>query len=921
MRLKTLALCSTALLVGLAPAAQAQVVEDPAAQNNDPTAPSQQTDTGTPTDRDAPTVSPEEEVAGEGQDIVVTGFRESLASSRNLKRNAPQVVDAVVAEDIGKLPDLAVSDTASRIPGLQVLRLGGEASQVLLRGLDEQFFNTLYNGREIFTAERRQVALQDFPSAGIAALEVFKTSTANQVDPGVIGLTNVRSRRPFDFEGFELSGTVFALHTVNAGKVTPNGNLLVSNRWDTGAGEFGILLNASYTELDYLDSEPSNTDFLATPTINGQQVRFPDVQRLFYRSGNRQRPSFNGSIQWRPTPDVEFYIDGLYQGFRNRVDDTLAAAPLFNGTYSNLVFRDGTNLLRSGTVVVPAGGPTIFSFRGGTFNKTDTYQFAAGGIFDSGPLRITADVARTNSTFTGSTESVDRQFGIGGYTVDFDLDTPQFRIYNYDASNPATYRFDGLYEEQQEAKGDDWQARIDAEYKFDEFFIRSIQVGARYTTRDAHREFGNRFAGYGVGYRNGAGVLLTQIPVNFRPVEPGFNSTDIQPFRTFLAPTYDSIRANRRELRQFVLSNPRAFGFGTFTLDPVAPNPDSIFDANEKTYAGYGQINYNFNDVIDGSVGIRVARTEFDLQGNALVAGVVTPISASQGFTDYLPNASLRWRITPALQLRLSYTETRTRATFQQLNPAANVGAPDPANGGLRTGSGGNPTLSPIESENYDASLEYYFSRTGFAAVTAFRRDLTGFIQNQAVRFTDPTLGFVEITRPVNSRSGRIDGVEAQVSTFFDFEGAPEFLRSFGIQANYTYLDAETDLLNGNTGVTSRERIQGVAKHTYNIVGLFERGPLSARVTYNKRSRFLDQIGFRGDDLYLQEGLPPGRLDLSTNLTVNPNVTVFFDATNLTAEEFEYTFSSARAGAARAEYVRFLRFDEQTFSLGLRFRL
>lgn len=920
MRLKTLALCSTALLIALPSTVQAQVVEDPAQQAASPAADTAQTDTGTPTDRDAPTVAPSEEVAGTEGDIVVTGFRESLASSRNLKRNAPQVVDAIVAEDIGKLPDLAVSDTASRIPGLQVLRLGGEASSVLLRGLDEQFFNTLYNGREIFTAERRQVALQDFPSAGIAALEVFKTASANQVDPGVIGLTNVRSRRPFDFDGFELSGTVFGLHTVNAGEITPNGNLLVSNRWDTGAGEFGVLLNASYTELDYLDSEPSNTDFLATPTINGQRVRFPDIQRLFYRSGNRQRPSFNGSIQWRPSPDVEFYVDGLYQGFRNRIDDTLAAAPLFNGTYSNLVFRSG-ELLRSGTVVVPAGGPTIFSFRGGTFNKTDTYQFAAGGIFDSGPLRITADVARTDSTFTGSTESVDRQFGIGGYTVDFDLDTPQFRIRDYDASNPATYRFDGLYEEQQEAKGDDWQARIDAEYKFDEFFIRSIQVGARYTTRDAHREFGNRFAGYGVGYRNGAGVRLEELPVNFAPVEPGFNTTGIQPFRTFLAPSYDSIRANRRELRQFVLSNPRAFGFGNFTLDAPAPNPDSVFDANEETLAGYGQINYNFNDVVDGTVGLRVARTEFELQGNALVGGVVTPIEAGRSFTDYLPNASLRWRITPAFQLRLSYTETRTRPTFQQLNPSANVGSPDPQNGNLRTGSGGNPTLRPINSENYDASLEWYFSPTGFAAVTAFRRDVTGFIQNQAVRFTDPTLGFVEITRPVNSRRGRIDGVEAQISTFFDFEGLPDFARSFGIQANYTYLDAENDILNGNTNVIERGRFNGVSKHTYNIVGLFERGPVSARLTYNKRSRFLDFQSFRGDDLFIQEGVPPGRLDLSTNLTVNDNVTVFFDATNLTSEAFQYDFSSARAGAERAEYVRFLRFDEQTFSLGLRFRL
>jgi outer membrane receptor protein involved in Fe transport len=119
--------------------------------------------------------------ADAGEEIVVTGFRESLRSARNVKRNSEQIVDAIVAEDIGKLPDLAVSDTAARIPGVQVVRQGGEAASVLIRGLPD--FATTYNGREIFTAETRVVALQDFPSANIAALEVFKTSTANLVEP------------------------------------------------------------------------------------------------------------------------------------------------------------------------------------------------------------------------------------------------------------------------------------------------------------------------------------------------------------------------------------------------------------------------------------------------------------------------------------------------------------------------------------------------------------------------------------------------------------------------------------------------------------------------------------------------------------------------------------------------------------------
>ena len=137
-----------------------------------------------------------DQTADEADTIVVTGLRRSLQSAQNIKRNSDQIVDAVVAEDIGKLPDITVSDTAARIPGIQVERNGGEASRVLLRGLDRTFYTTTYNGREIFTAETRSVALQDFPAGAISAVEAFKTSTANLVEPGIAGLINVRSRRP-----------------------------------------------------------------------------------------------------------------------------------------------------------------------------------------------------------------------------------------------------------------------------------------------------------------------------------------------------------------------------------------------------------------------------------------------------------------------------------------------------------------------------------------------------------------------------------------------------------------------------------------------------------------------------------------------------------------------------------------------------
>src|SRR5690606_5144381 len=111
----------------------------------------------------------------------------------------------------------------------------------------------------------------------------------------------VRSRRPFEFDGFEIAGSAWGLYTYQADKITPNGNILITDRWDTGIGEIGVLVGASYTQLKYQDSERSNTDFVADPNINGQVVRFPDIQRIFYGVGDRSRPSANAAIQWRPS--------------------------------------------------------------------------------------------------------------------------------------------------------------------------------------------------------------------------------------------------------------------------------------------------------------------------------------------------------------------------------------------------------------------------------------------------------------------------------------------------------------------------------------------------------------------------------------------------------------------------------------------
>ncbi|MFN3946355.1 MAG: TonB-dependent receptor [Allosphingosinicella sp.] len=847
-------------------------------------------------------------------EIIVTGIRQSLQSARNIRRNAEQIVDAIVAEDIGKLPDVNTAQTAARIPGLQVYRQGGEAQNVLVRGLPN--FTTSYNGREIFTAETRVVALQDFPSANIAALEVFKTSAANLVEPGLAGLVNIRSRRPFDFSTGQIAGSVWGVYTVQAKSVTPNFNGLVTERWDTGAGEMGLLLNVSYTELDYLDSEPSNTDFIADPVINGQRVRYPDIQRLFYRSGNRVRPSVNAAFQWRPNDTVELYADFLWQGFRNKIDDRLVAVPLYGGgSYTNLVFRPNTNQLSSGTINGLAD--PIFTFQGGTYNRTDTFQYAAGGIYESGPLRLVADIARTDTAFRGSTESVDRIFaGQAGTSVDFDLEVPQFTIRNFDPSNPANYLFDGLYEQKQKASGSDWQLRLDGTYTIDEDGpLRSVEAGVRYTDRTAGRVFGDRFAGF-----RGRNITATALPLDFRMTPPGFVGTDVQSgFRSFLSPTYSSIRGNLEALRQFVITS----GGANYTVADLVPAVQ--FDAAEETLAGYAQLNFGMGD-LEAVLGARALHVKTRVSG-AQPTGI-DAIDRGSKSTRLLPNASLRWRPDEQWQFRLAASKTITRPNFSDLVPFITLGAPPPS--GVGTDSdpyqafGGNPFLRPFESWNYDASLEYYFGPASFAALTVFHRSIDGFIQQNTFRVTDTRLGVIQITGPVNTGKGRITGTELQFQAFADFPALPDWARGFGIQANVTYLDAETQQPDGQGGLAYfpiTDQLNGVSDWNYNLVGIYERYGFSARLSYNGRSSYAATRQYRGDDLYTETAFPAGRLDLSLNYDIFPNATIFADWTNITQSPFRQEFRSARAGAPRADYVRYLRYDESTVSLGLRFRL
>jgi TonB-dependent receptor len=894
-----------------------------------------QTGTGQPSDAATDQAATDAAApAEEGeQDVVVTGLRRSLQSAQNLKRDSEQIVDAIVAEDIGKLPDVAVSDTAARIPGIQVQRERGEAGSVLLRGLDRAFYTTTYNSREIFTAETRSVALQDFPAGGISAIEAFKTSAANLVEPGLSGLINVRSRRPFDFSGFEVAGSVWANYPNQSEDVSPNAQLLISNRWDVGGGEIGALINFSYTRFHYQDSIRRHGFFIAD--LAGG--RSPDWPEIHYNQAERWRPSINGALQWRPTPDLEFYVEGLWQGYRENVTDNMWAQPLWGGaSYENIV-RDGPNII-SGTVNRPTAccsSTETWGFQGATKRDTNTYQFAVGGRWDAGRLVVSADIARTSSEFNLRTESVDYELNTNNFSVDWFTGTPSgpgptFQVRGIDPSNPAIYNYRGFFEDYATARGDDWQARLDFEYETGISVIPKIQAGLRFVDRDASNTGGSFYWN-----QRGRNVPFSAVPLDYQLFHPAFNGDNHRPAPlTWLAPTFRSVWDNLPELRQF---NINLSGNGSVDGPPL--DPARTYNINERSYAGYAQVNYAFElggeVTMDGAIGVRVVQTKEDITGTLQgLPGGPTPVDYQNEYTDFLPNANMRIRFSPQWQLRLAATETRTRPAFDQLNPAFRLDSPPGCSPALpscfRRGNGGNPFLRPLDSRNYDASLEYYFSRNGFASVAVFRRDMRGFIATGEFQLPDldPQGLRVLITGPFNTNRARIQGFEAQFTTFFDFGGVPTWLRRFGVQANATYIDATADFpVPGPAGNSRRLRIPDVSKWTYNLVGMYEGGGLTLRLAYNNRTGFPEGgLSNRGDYTLQGRGHSVSRLDWSSSYAVNDHLTLFFDWTNILGKPFRSdivrvnynTTTGLQTGTEIFPMV--VRFEESVLTGGVRFR-
>lgn len=845
--------------------------------------------------------------------VAVNSVRGSLISAQEIKQNSLQFVDSIVAQDIGKLPDNTVADALQRVPGIQVARDNGEVNSVVIRGLPN--LGTTLNGDEIFTGTGRGVALQDIPAELVAGVDVFKTSSPEQVEGGIAGLIDIRLRRPFDFQGFTLGGGGRAIFSKYAEKNSWIGSALISDRWKIpGGGEFGALLSISESRYHFKDQRVFNFLFEPVPitpsTIPGAgtqtSLQLPVTAGSLVTPGDRDRKGYDLALQWRVNNDLELYSNVLFTGYRNAHDvNFFIGFPRF-GTFQSVTLVPGTNVVARETTTNNFHLNSTQAFN----DKTDSYQIVGGAKWTHDRLTASSEVIYNWSSVKNRAVIVDVQY-VAPSTFTFDLNNDKGTNVNVTGGNirdAANYRLWGLFDNHGYATSKQTAWKADGDYKLaDAAIVNRAKFGIRLASRDARSR---QTSQNDIPPAAGRGVTPTASIAGFGSLAPdGLFSNSEFGASNWYAGDADFLRNHTEIIRPL---------FGQPLTDPNF-NPTQSFTDKEKTYAAYAMAGYKFpteQKPIEGLFGVRIVRTEQDLVGN-LASG--TPVNSSKKQWDVLPVFNAKIMLPEDILFRFSAGRTITRPNFNDLSPVVTLNGPTTTGGSVGTGNGGNPDLKSVKSDNFDISFEYYFAKASYTSLTGFYRRIDGYVQTSASTETIGGTNYI-VTRPRNSDKGHLQGIEATYQQFFDF--LPPVLQGLGLQTNFTYITGKNRAPDPTSAaalppIVSQDFAQ-VSKYSYNLVGIYERGPFSARLAYNWRGKYIDTFngpnspasGIRTISVKATE-----RMDFSASYNFGRNFTVTLDATNLLKQRYKDYF-----GTDASLYPRDSRLYDRTLEVGVRYR-
>ena len=885
------------------------------------------------------------------EEVVVTGIRQALEESLNTKRQAAGFVDAVSAEDIGKLPDQNVAEALQRVPGVAIQRNRGEGDFVSIRGLGPEFVRATLNGRTLVsgteansftrngneeTSNGRETNFDLLPSELISVLEVVKSPAAQHVEGGMGGVVNVKTRRPLDIgprNAFSVSGVYRDLND----KFDPNVSGLYS--WTNSERQTGFLLSFAYSDRSVREDNADSWGYaplnwwIASVDSDADGVADYDGGDLFTASASnpesydeqRERTTVSGVLQHSFANDSELTVDFLYslREIDNLGSIGFASAYGWTGVWPSLVGGAGEAVTNAdGSVQMPDfqatdSTATGYSVRTGILAGSDQQDLEDELI--SFGLRYDIQVANwrheIDAIYSRAEGSLSFQRSVWGSKerVPFAVSIDGGLI-NYaplpggpdlgDLSNWTTSNSDAI-----ERYNDDEEMafRVDSERGFDSGIAEAIKVGARFRSRNKEKQDSTR-----TGIPT-SGVEAIDVG-GARHIDGWLDGDGDFPFGNVPFPTVSTFRDHVSGLKD---------------VNFVPPySPERSYDIEESTYAVYAQLDLrsDIGDVpVSGNVGVRVVHTDSEITGFsqpfriendemhpsvrnagsriALGDEIIEEVY-SKKYTNVLPSLNLRFDLSDELLLRFAVAKAVTRPTFKDLSPGLVS-----INETNREATSGNPGLAAYEAVNYDLGLEWYFDESSVLYAAVFAKDIKNFVGNGTE--TDPNHRTPEAD---GDGDGIPDGLGSSVERFGVGFGAVTqpfnqgeaeiigveagyqhaFANGFGYVVNATFIDSSAEFTSGaNEGQSIP--FEGVSDFAFNVTGYYENRGWQARLAYAYRDKYvLDPDGIWGfNRLYVEDY---GQLDASLSYTFAGRFTVFLNGVNLTGEETRiYSTASERA--------------------------
>lgn len=871
--------------------------------------------------------APEPVTAGEGDAIIVTGFRASQRSAVKAKRNAAVILDAVAQDDVGRLPDLNIVEASRRITGVSVV--GGADptknrdiyQRATIRGLDPRYNLVTIDGIPLASPDwvYRGARLDMLPSSLVSRIEAIKSVSARYDPHALGGQINIVSKSPFDQKGRRvLVVNANGGYNDTAGKLIAGGG--VSVRTDAtastlfGPGDrFGVVASVEYQRLpstaraelpgdsngagwSYFTAAGARTPFPARS--NG--ILVPVRNQDYFFKNMRVRLSGNLKLEWRP--------------------DDATQVSLFGGYY-----HDTDTETRYEALTQPTGAPFATTLRSGQFAqgdtqqgltyqpvRRDTYLVDLKGRHDFGDGWIlNATLAQSKAIYREHREM-----------IKYDV-APKPGAASNGFAPAYGYRYVLV----------DGRPRLtfnDPARAADPDSYRNLHY------RDIHRDLDStvRYAAADLGYNAGAddrglgfnlGVAATRTDVDYDQTNveyvPGTAAGQAavgtlnglihaQRPATYETPGVPYLLIDRAAAWARFNANRAAF----ITTNQIPNTVGDDFRDRETIAAGYAQAIFRA-DRFDVQAGVRYDRTDLTIDTNQLLSATrFTPQRRTTGYGFWLPSALATYDLGNGMRLRAGLSKTIGRPDYSQYAARTTYGV---GTDGTLTINTGNPALRPREAWNYDLSYEWYLGRAGAVSLAAFAKDIRNEIftstrQGDPTSFAGVTYQTVFLRTPRNAARARIKGLEASYT--LDRIAA---LPGLGVNANFTLLDGSFDqpvsAAAVATGLPSVRRTSGLIQQPAYIADMtifYATGPWELRGSYNRIGRALQSAD--GDtptrDLYQE---PRQQLDLQARYTVRDGLELVGQVQNLTKEPFV-----VRQGIRR-DYVNYYFPVGRTFWLGL----